>query len=181
MVDPVVDPVTDAIKTIEEGDGVERLLQCQSVEDGLNELVELVPEAWVWDSMTRRHLFLYLQRVYGIDLGVKETYEEVAEKFDTLGPLGVTAENHKIVGITPPQELSKNPGKTLLGLWTDDQILRYLRDEKKIIEQYSGEGHKEDSAIQGLLQDRRRLLGLSVNLLKRVGRLPEEFTDFSPG
>lgn len=111
-----------------------------------------------------------------MDLQAQEAYKRAAEKFDKLGSLGVTAEDHKAIGSTPPEALSSHPGKTFSDLMTNKEILHYLKEEKKIIRQYSTEKkHEKDPAIRDFLWQRKRIFNVTIEYLKGIDRLPRQF------
>ena len=108
-----------------------------------------------------------------------EPFKKAREKYITLGSLAMTAEDHGVMGSTPADKLAANPGKTRAELMSDQEILEYLRKQKRSIEGYPTEKCKGNSVIQSFLTIRARNLKISVEYLRGIGRLPEEFVNFS--
>ncbi len=103
-----------------------------------------------------------------------EKYRKAAEKFKTSGPFGVTAEDHKIVGSTPPPELVENPGKTLADIMSDAEIIEFLKRGQEALKEIRR--HQEDNAIPpGSSQIAEKMLERTVHYLAAIGRLPKEF------
>jgi len=93
-----------------------------------------------------------------------EPYKKAKEKFRTLGLLAMTIEDHEAMGSTPDEyykdKLVANPGKIMVELMNDQEVLEYLR---RLLRK----------------NPRSRNLILSVEYLRGIGRLPEEFVNFS--
>ena len=110
-----------------------------------------------------------------MDLQAQEAYKRAAKKFDRLGLLGVTAKDHKAIGSTPPEALSFHPGKTLSDLMTNKEIRRYLTKERSVIKKYSAKKYEKDQALQNVLRNGKRNLDLTIEYLRKIGRLPRQF------
>ena len=110
-----------------------------------------------------------------MDLQAQEVSRRASEKFDRVGPLGVTAEDYKAINWVPPEALGSHPGKVYSDLMTNKEILRHLKGENKIIKKYSAKKHKEDEAAQNVLRNRKRLFNLTIEYLRRIDRLPRQF------
>jgi hypothetical protein len=94
--------------------------------------------------------------------------------------LASTAEDHKSIGSTPPEELLKNPGKTLGELWDTEQIKEFLDKQKYDIK--FGENHlksHKDTAVEELIADKKVSLKDSIDYLKRIGKLPTGYNNES--
>ena len=104
-----------------------------------------------------------------------EKFREAAAKFENNGPLGVTAEDHKNIGSTPPDELQNNPGKTRAELMDEAQILKWLFEYKTQINEFSKEEYKNNSFAQSILPQLKKELGLSIEYLRNIDKLPEDF------
>ncbi|QQG45173.1 MAG: hypothetical protein HYW89_04210 [Candidatus Sungiibacteriota bacterium] len=110
----------------------------------------------------------------------RDSYKKAAEKFERLGLLGVTAEDHREIKSTPPEELEKNPGKTRAELMSDEEITQWLKKQRDLIEEFSQEKYKDNSFAQSYLPDLRKKLELSIRYLKEIGRLPRNFEEERP-
>ena len=107
----------------------------------------------------------------------EEPYKSASERHKTLGSLGVTAEDHKGIGSSPPDELIENPGKTMADLMTDDEILSWLQEHKEEIEEWSKEEFKKDALVQSILSSMKPDFRATLNYLAGINRLPEEFRE----
>ena len=77
------------------------------------------------------------------------------EKFRTKGSLAVTAEDHLAMGSTPPPELAANPGKAYVDLWSDEQIKRWLDEQRLGIHKLAEHGEPSRSFIENTEEDLR--------------------------
>ncbi len=111
------------------------------------------------------------------DKEIKEHSRKV-EKYKKMSTLEMTARDHKIIGSTPPSEMIAEPDKTLAELMTDEEILAYLREEKEGLEDFSKDKYKKNSFVKSSLPGLKRDLKLSIEYLRKIGRLPKEFEDF---
>jgi hypothetical protein len=103
-----------------------------------------------------------------------QTFKQAADKFNTLGPLGVTAADHLGIGSTPKELLINNPGKTLGELMTDDEISQWINGQQEQIAQYSLDQYKDNSFVKSILPKLIEDLRLSKEYLKSIDRLPSE-------
>ena len=105
-----------------------------------------------------------------------EEYHEAADKFEKLGTLGVTAEDHTAIHSSPPPELAKNPGKTLAELMSDEEIAEWLKGQQEALKELS-RLQKTNAALAGTFfaQGAREKVKKAIRYLKTVGRLPKEF------
>lgn len=107
-----------------------------------------------------------------------EEYKKAAEKFETLGSLGVTAEDHGIIGSTPPPELIQNPHKTKAELMTDEEILAWLRTQVGALDELSALERKKRSPYPTIrLSEAENRLARTIRYLRTINRLPKEFSD----
>lgn len=117
-------------------------------------------------------------------IGEVELKREIAaKKFYEFGNLGVTAEDHKAIGSTPPKILIENPGKSLGGLMSDEEIISWLERSKGSIASFVGKSpdpYKEEQW--------KRLRGENIEEMKRtlkyleqIERLPKDFKNFNVG
>ena len=107
-----------------------------------------------------------------------EKFLRAEEKFEKLGPWGVTAGDHIAVGSTPPELLEANPGKTKVELMTDDEILIQLRKWREEIEENSGEKCEKGRPLQSFLSTSKEGFNITLEYLRALGRLPDEFKRF---
>lgn len=99
-------------------------------------------------------------------------FKEAADKFNTFGPLGVTAADHLGIGSTPKELLVNNPGKTLGELMTDDEISQWIKGLQEQIVQYSSDQYKNNSFVKSILPKLVEDLRLSKKYLDSIGRWP---------
>jgi len=103
---------------------------------------------------------------------------QAKKKFDELGPLAVTAEDHRAISSTPPEILELNLGKTEVELMTDEEILGKLKKWQQDIQEFSQEKYQSNSFVTSILSNRKHDLKVSIVYLRSIGRLPKEFEDF---
>lgn len=101
-------------------------------------------------------------------------FMKASEKFNTLGPLGVTADDHLVIGSTPNERLINNPGKTLGELMSADEVNTWLEGTKGEIKKYSSEEYQKNSFIQSMLIRLKSDWQLSEQYLLSMNRLPSE-------
>lgn len=94
----------------------------------------------------------------------------IKNNWDKNGSLGVTVEDHILIGSTPEDILVKNPGKTLGELMSDLEINEFIRGTLKNIEE-----NKKYSHLKNFNMDLIENLILSVEYLKSIRRLPKDF------
>jgi len=115
------------------------------------------------------------------DEAEQELRIEKALKHWERGHLGVTADDHKAIGGTPDLELRKNPNKTLGELWSEKQILEYLRKRSIFLEKARQE-YKEKGDLHYWSKDdiisSKKSLRLAISYLKLIRKLPKEFDNF---
>lgn len=110
-----------------------------------------------------------------------ETINEARKKWDENGYLGVTAIDHELIGSTPDELLLNNKGKTLGELMSEDEIVEYIsgtlsnidENEKYILTNPSN----KDSIIR-YNEDLKNNLDLSINYLKKIGKIDEKFSSY---
>lgn len=99
-----------------------------------------------------------------------EAFKLASERFSTIGSLGISPEDHKAIGSTPPQRLLDNPGKTLGELMSDDEINKWIEETEKAIEEFSGL-EETNSFVKSALPALREELELGKKYLKSINRL----------
>lgn len=107
-----------------------------------------------------------------------EKFENARKRFNAFGPLGVTGEDHRSIGSTPPEILQKNPGKTKLELMSDRDISIWLRNKKEELEKYSSEKLSANSFVRSYLPTLREEIKATLVLLRANKRLPEGYQDW---
>ena len=110
--------------------------------------------------------------------GESEAYKNAAEKSRSVGPLGLTADDHIAIGSTPSAELTENPGKTRSDLMDNEDILSWLREQMARIEELSADEYRENNAAQSLLSMSKQDLRSTLKYLEGLDRLPKEFREF---
>ncbi len=104
-------------------------------------------------------------------------HQKAGERFERLVPLGVTAEDFRSVGGTPPKELLENPGKTRADLMNDKEITEWLdkkRNElKDLLEDKTG-----NDIIKRQIKSHRQYIKNATRHLREIGRLPKEYEDY---
>ena len=114
---------------------------------------------------------------------IKEEFKKASKRFKEMGPLGVLAEDWHKIGGTPPPELEANPGKTMLDLMSEQQVLDWLNGTKKEIEQAQGfysqaKDSRQKHICKVQIQSDIEALGATLKLLKELNRLPKEFENY---
>lgn len=99
-----------------------------------------------------------------------KSFNKAAEKFKALGSLGVTAQDHKGIGSTPPKKLLENPGKTLGELMTDEEVIEWIKGNKEAIAQFS-EADQNNSFVKSALPMLKEEVRFGTKYLKSLGRL----------
>ncbi len=90
------------------------------------------------------------------------------EKYKKFGFFSMTAEDHKNINSTPPNELLENPNKAQYETMTDEEILDYLENAFNCI--------KDSKFIEnGYAKTQKEFLQQSIPFLKSVNRLPEKY------
>ena len=105
-----------------------------------------------------------------------EEMEAAGEKFRLVGPLGVTAEDHRRLGSTPNSELAQNPGKRLIDLMDEARLLAWLRDQQSSIVEFRAKA-KESSFAASAAEIFERDLVITIAFLRAEGRLPAAFKE----
>lgn len=105
-------------------------------------------------------------------------FETAKKNFETFGPLGVTAKDHDGIGSTPPEILQNNPGKTELDLMTDQDVVCWLKEKRKELERFSGKEFLANSFAQSYLPTLKEDIKLTLDRLRSIKRLPEEFREW---
>ncbi len=108
-----------------------------------------------------------------------EAYNKALKKYQEVGLLGITAEDHQIMGSAPLEKMAANPKKTMAELMDDEELLVFLRQQQEDIEKYSAEEDQKSRAIQDFLRIKKRNLEFSIKYLKEIGRLPKEFSELA--
>ncbi|MDP3954255.1 MAG: hypothetical protein Q8Q06_02465 [bacterium] len=106
------------------------------------------------------------------DFFQKPEFRASLKKFETLGPLGVTAEDHVNIATIPPPELVKNFGKTRADLMSNADLLRYLMEQANSILRFSCFSRYGGEASKLALELYEKNLRLTFNYLKTIGRFP---------
>lgn len=83
----------------------------------------------------------------------------------------MTAEDHQAIGSTPPAVLIENPGKRLLDVVSDQEILDHLRGEADGMAKLEKLGSTQVENYKNRLRE-------TLRFLKLVGRLPKEFENY---
>jgi hypothetical protein len=103
-----------------------------------------------------------------------ELRKTASQKSRSFGFLSLTAEDHKALSSTPPQELLENIGKQQYEVMSDEDIeealvnlLRAANDLRLFENGFAQQSHEE--------------LVKSIAFLKSVGRLPAKFSNFQTG
>lgn len=99
-----------------------------------------------------------------------EAFKKASEKFNTLGSLGVTAQDHKAIGSTPPPELLADSGITLGELMSDEEIAEWVAGNEKTIAELS-EADQNSSFVKSALPMLKKELELGTKYLKSINRL----------
>ncbi len=94
-----------------------------------------------------------------------------------LSPLEMRLSDHNLLGSTPPDILRENPEKTEGELMSDEEILEWLQKQQGMIEKFSSEGLRENSFAQSWLPTGKKDFETTIQYLRRIGRLPDEFKD----
>lgn len=106
-----------------------------------------------------------------LEFGNKKINKEQAVKnWEEKGSLGVTAEDHELIGSTPDEILIQNPGKTLGELMSDDEIQEFIEGTKKNIEDNKNHPH-----MDAFNEDLKKNLITTIKYLKEINRLPKDF------
>jgi hypothetical protein len=103
-----------------------------------------------------------------------DEFKKASEKFNTFGPLGVTADDHLAIGSTPNQRLINNPGKTLGEIMSAEEINDWLTAAKGEIKKCSSEEYATNSFVCGMLTTIKKNLQLSEQYLLSINKLPVE-------
>ncbi len=101
-----------------------------------------------------------------------DTFKQAQNNWKEKGYLGVTAEDHEGIYSTPNEILVANPGKTLSELMTDDEILDYLVQTKKNIQE-----NEPIEKLKSYNDSLKENLITTIKYLKEIERLPESFKD----
>lgn len=119
---------------------------------------------------------------------IKREEEISRKKFNTLGPLGVTAKDHYNIGSSAPMKLKDNPEKTYAEVLSDEELLEYLQKKETEIQENLAvlkEKMKSKALFQQIdawaesnLRKDVENLNLTINHLKSVGRLPPQYQGF---
>ena len=107
----------------------------------------------------------------------QERFKKAKINFEAFGPLGVTAEDHKGIGSTPPEILEKNPGKTESDLMTDEDLAQWLKEKEEELKKYSGKEYLDNAFAQSYLPTLKEEIKTTINFLRSINRLPEKFRD----
>lgn len=117
--------------------------------------------------------------------GLRKAYNALRrakKKWRTAGRLGVTAADHLAVGSSPPVQLEKNPGKTLAGIMSTEEIAAWLEQKATFLssekKRYAAMENPDDWTKSGLVLYAKAELRLAIPYLASIGKLPQEFTDF---
>jgi len=114
----------------------------------------------------------------------KESYrktEEARKRFHEFGKWGVTANDHELIGGTPPGELTDNPGKTMGEIMTDkeiedglDTMIKYLKmnEEKYEKDRFN---YMAKSGVEYYTEQ----IPLALKYLESLGRLPERYKEYN--
>jgi len=103
---------------------------------------------------------------------------QACKKLDELGPLSLTAEDHRAIGSSPKENLKDNPEKTVAELMTDEEILKTLNYWKKTIEEEAQGLYVEHNALKSLAHEFSKRFKATILYLRSIGRLPKEFENF---
>lgn len=103
-----------------------------------------------------------------------DKFEKAAKKSREFGYFSLTAQDHKDIGSTPPQELLENPEKAQYELMTEEQIIEHL--------DFALECLYDPICIKnGVAKMKKELFVASLPFLKSVNRLPKKFENFDVG
>jgi len=109
-------------------------------------------------------------------------YLESKRKFEELGYLGVTAQDHINIGSTfPPQLLVDNPGRTWGELLSDEEILSILENDARFKHYFRNDEvdrlfEKDgDEMANDVLKGFRKETPVDAKYLDSIGRLPEKY------
>ncbi len=103
-----------------------------------------------------------------------EKFKIARNKFNAFGPLGVTAEDHKNIGSTPPEILLMNPGKTEFDLMSDEDLLNWLNGKKEELVRFSSKEFSVNVFVQSYLPTLKEEIKATLDFLRLKKRLPEE-------
>jgi hypothetical protein len=107
-------------------------------------------------------------------------YEAASKKRQTLGWLGITAQDHYAFGSSPPFELSQNPGKTLGEILPEDKIIEFLDKLRAAYERYHtlAEQYPDNPRNKEEATKQKKEITANIHYLESVGKLPEQYRDF---
>jgi hypothetical protein len=97
------------------------------------------------------------------------------------GRLGVTANDHNLIGGTPPGELTKNPGKTLGEIWPLEKIEESLKALVEALDnnmqklKKSGNDYLARKNAEDGIKYYKKELRLAIPYLKSINKLPPAF------
>ena len=94
---------------------------------------------------------------------------EVNEKYQAYGPLFLTLQDHKDMGSSRSDWVGASEGMREYEMYSDLELEDYLNERVHAI-------HETKNA--SLLPILRHEVVATIRLLKKVGRLPEKYTDF---
>ena len=98
-------------------------------------------------------------------------YLNAQKNWKEKGYLGVTSQDHEVIGSTPDEILLQNPGKTLGELMSDEEIREYIVGTRKNISENENGGLAHMKRYNEVLL---RNLDVTIEYLKFIGRLPED-------
>lgn len=99
-----------------------------------------------------------------------DSFKTASAKFQELGSLAVTAQDHKDIGSTPPQRLRENPDKTLGELMSEQEIAEWVKENEEAIAKFS-QMNSGDPFLRSALPVLKTELELGQKYLKSIGRL----------
>jgi hypothetical protein len=109
---------------------------------------------------------------------MKEVMERASKKFNEFGPLGVTSQDHKDLGSTPPDILKENPGKTKADVYSNEELEQVLQAWIDDRDKYTKPQYIDNTFTQSYLKVLRKKILLSIKYLRSIDRLPEKFKIF---
>lgn len=104
-------------------------------------------------------------------------HQEAGERFERLVPLGVTAEDFRAVGGTPPKELLENSGKTRADLMNDKEIAEWLDKKRNELKDLLKDKTGND-IIKRQIKSNRQYIKNTIRHLREIGQLPKDYEDY---
>jgi hypothetical protein len=126
------------------------------------------------------------QSLVSEDAEISETqrkWDAAMKKWNEVGHLGVTADDHWAIGGSPDLELNRNNGKTLGELWDMPKIKEFLDSNVAMLEngrtEYAKDSFGPDSHwFRDDITSAKKSLRLALSYLKSIDKLPSEYSDY---